>query len=108
LINIFIIDTALITFKKTQKLVLHSKTALITFKNSRPLNPKQILLKIFAIGTTFNKKSDTNWLGIINYMSARHPKFQVQVDRWGSVHGKWLLNYNLESFISIDKSKNQC
>jgi hypothetical protein len=45
---------------------------------------------------------------IINYVIARHPKFQVQADGWGSVHGEWLLNYNLESFISIDKSKNQC
>ena len=45
---------------------------------------------------------------IINYKTDRHPKFQVQADGWGSSHDKWLLNYNLESFISIDKSKNQC
>jgi hypothetical protein len=25
---------------------------------------------------------------IINYMTARHPKFQVQADGWGSAHGK--------------------
>jgi hypothetical protein len=32
----------------------------------------------FPIGTTFNKKSDTNGMAIINYMIARHPKFRVQ------------------------------
>ena len=88
MINIFIIDTALITFKKTQKLVLHSKTAIFTFKTTRPLNSNKLLLKIFSHR---RKNIDSDWLEIINYMSTRHPKFQVQVDGWGSVHGKWIL-----------------
>jgi hypothetical protein len=28
---------------------------------------------------------------LINYMSARHPMFQVQVDGWESAHDKWFL-----------------
>jgi len=52
---------------------------------------------------------DNNMLGFsLAASDSHHPKFPVQVNGWVKSHGKGLLNYNLESFISIDKSKNQC
>ena len=36
----------------------------------------------------FNNGLNASSRLLINYISARHPKFQVQVDGWGSAHDK--------------------
>jgi hypothetical protein len=85
LVSNLIIDIAFVTIKNSIYIQI---TIIFAFKNARPLNPKQHLLKITVQRCV---KSDTNHLEVINYMTARHPKFQVQVDGWGSAHEKQLL-----------------
>jgi hypothetical protein len=43
-------------------------------------------------------------LTLINYETARHPKFQAQADGWGSGHDKW-LPYTWDSSESRKRNK---